>query len=236
MRLTTYLTLMTKIIQKYKYQQLARDETSGVRLYVCPDGNKVPSVTTILSATKSKDKQEILDNWRRSVGTQKADQICFEASSRGTRIHKYMEDYINGKPLPDKVSNPFANQSLIMATTIINNISNSITEFYGSEVSLYYPSLYAGTTDAIGLHNNDLAIFDFKQSNKPKTRDMIEDYFYQLSSYILCHDYLYGTKITKGVILMCTVDLEYLEFILEGTELEYYKDKWWDKVEKYHLG
>ena len=156
------------LTQKYNYTQLSRDtDKDGKRHYCLPDGSQVPSVTTILDKTKPKEKQEALANWRKRVGADKAKQITTEAANRGTRMHKYLEDHINGIQLKDTVSNPFAQQSLTMAKTVIANGLVHVNEVWGTEVPLYFPKIYAGTTDCVGIHNNCESILDFKQTIKP---------------------------------------------------------------------
>jgi genome maintenance exonuclease 1 len=225
---------MTLIQQKYNYNALSRKETNGKRLYECPDGNRVPSVTTILSATKSQESMQALLNWRKAVGEKKAHDITVEAANRGTRMHKYLEDHLNGITLKESVSNPYAQQSLNMAKIVIANGLCKFNEFWGSEIPLYYPQLYAGTTDGIGVHEHEECIFDFKQTNKPKTEDRVEDYYIQLTAYALAHNKIHGTNIRKGVILMCSANLEYQEFILEPSKFDYWENIWWNKVEQYY--
>lgn len=226
---------MSLLIEKYTYTKLARDESSGKRLYACPDGHKVPSVTTILDKTKSEESRLALANWRKAVGQAKAQAITTEAASRGTRMHKYLEDHVKGEILKETVTNPFAQQSLDMAKIVIAKGFPAINEVWGSEVPLYYPGLYAGTTDCVGLHAGNESILDYKQSNKVKKREHIDDYFVQLTAYALAHNKVHNTNIRKGVILMCTKDYEYLEFVLEGDEFDRYANIWWNKVEQYYL-
>lgn len=235
---------MTLLTERYQYTQIDRTSVEGKRLYLCPDGSKVPSVTTILSATQSPEKALALANWRKSVGEVKANQITAEAAGRGTRMHKYLEDYIMNGVLTDPGTNPYSHQSHKMASKIIFEGFPNISEIWGSEVGLYYPELYAGTADALGVHNNEPAVFDFKQSNKPKYKSQIEDYFLQLTAYLLCHNKVHGTDINQGVILMCVKppeispgkwgDPQYQEFIMTPDDFKVWEHKWWDKVEQYY--
>lgn len=225
---------MSLIITKYTYPDLPRSSLNEKRVYICPDGYRVPSVTTILSATTSEEKQKSLASWRKRVGDQAANDIMVEASSRGTRMHQFLEDYITTGVLANPEPNPDSEQSHKMANVIIQNGLRDINAIYGVEVGLYYPTLYAGTTDGVGEHLSHGCIFDHKQSNKPKRREYIDDYFLQLSAYIIAHDYLHHTKLKKGVIFMCTANYMYQEFILEGSELNKYKDAWWKRLEQYY--
>ncbi len=225
---------MSLITPKYQYQPLERETLEGRRMYCCPDGSKTASVTTILSATMPLEKQKSLAGWRKRLGPTKAQEIVTTASSRGTRLHKYLELYVETSQLPVPGSNPYSQQSNKMAQIVIDSAFNNINEVWGSEVGLYYPQLYAGTTDLVAMWKGQPAILDFKQTNKPKKREWVDDYFLQLSAYILAHDVIHGSKINQGVILMCSADFEYQEFTLTGDELEHYKKLWWDRVEEYY--
>ena len=227
---------MNVLLNKFKYQELSRNTIEGKRVYCCPDGSKVPSVTTILDQTKPIEKKVALAQWRNRVGAEKAQAITTEASSRGTRMHSYLENYIKTGEIKSKVSNPYAQQGLDMAKIVIDQGLSNINEIWGSEVSLYYPELYAGTTDCVGLHCNEESILDFKQTNKPKKEEWIEDYFLQLVAYAEAHNKVYNTNIKKGVILMCSADYQYQEFILSKEKYNFWLDKWWDRVEFYYKG
>jgi hypothetical protein len=233
------------ITQRYDYTPLARETIDGKRHYCLPNGKKVPSVTTILDKTKSQESREALANWKKRVGEHQAQQITTEAANRGTRMHSYLETYVmmdDLKPLP---SNPFAHPSWFMAAQIILNGLNQVDEFWGVEVPVYYSGLYAGTTDCVGLWNGKPAIMDFKQSNKVKKREWIEDYFLQLAAYALAHDEMTGTEINQGVILMAVqpklledqtyTTPQYLEFVVAGDEFAHWKNEWIKRVELYYL-
>ncbi len=225
---------MTLLVERYQYKPVERQQVNGRRLYLTPDGRAVPSVTTILDKTKPAEAREALANWRRAVGEQKAQQITTEAASRGTRMHTYLEDYIKGNTLRESVTNPYAQQSLDMAKVVIAKGFPKIQEVWGSEVPLYFPELYAGTTDCCGVHEGDESILDFKQTNKPKKIEWIDDYFLQLTAYALAHNEIHGTNIRKGVILMCSKDYEYQEFILEPKDFDMWTDRWCSRVEQYY--
>jgi hypothetical protein len=222
------------ITDKYPYAELKKQTIDGSRKYVTPDGHKLPSVTTILSATASEEKKQALNNWRKRVGYAKAQEITTEAAGRGTRMHKWLEDYIKTDDIGTPGSNPYSQQSHVMAQTIIAEGLVNCDEYWGTEVSLYYPEIYAGTTDLVGIHAGDEAIMDHKQTNRPKKREWIDDYFIQMTAYADAHNEVYGTKIRKGVIFMCSKDNEYQEFIVEGKEFDKYHHQWLKKLEQYY--
>jgi hypothetical protein len=231
---------------KFDYKPIPRVVLEGKRFYATPDGKNLPSVTTILDKTKPEESRIALANWRRSVGAEKAQQITTEAANRGTRMHTYLEDYVKTGEIKERTSNPFSWASHAMAHVVVEKGLKNVNEFWGIEVPLYFPGIYAGTTDGAGIHLNEESILDYKQSNKPKRREWIEDYFVQLCAYAEAHNEVHGTRIRKGVILMCVkpdVDEqfniikppEYQEFVLEGAEFEKYRTKWWHRVEQFYL-
>ena len=221
---------MTLIINKYDYKEIKKQSVDGRRLYACPDGNAVASVTTILDATK--DKTHLIA-WRKRVGEQKAKEITTEASGVGTRMHKYLEDYVESGNWGEPGANPYAKQAHSMATQIKDNVMNDI-EIWGSEVQLYHPKIYAGTTDLVGTYKGQPAIMDFKQTNKPKKKEWVEDYYLQLTAYALAHNELYGTDIKEGHVFMCSRDLQYQQFDLLPEEFPQWESKWWDRVYQYY--
>lgn len=219
---------------KFKYINFNKETVDGSRLYSTPDGEKLPSVTTILDATKPEEKKKILQEWKKRVGHKQAQAITTEAASRGTRMHKWLENYIKDGELGSPGTNPYSQQSHKMANTIVERGLINCNEFWGIEVPLYFPKIYAGTTDLVGIHDNQEAIMDHKQTNKPKKREWIDDYFLQTAAYAAAHNELYNTKIRKGVIFMCSADYEYQEFIIEGNEFDKWTDKWFVRVEQYY--
>lgn len=222
------------IPNKFNYIPLSRENIDGSRKYSTPDGLKLPSVTTILEKTKSEESKKALQNWRNRVGHKQAQEITTEAASRGTRMHKYIEDYIKTGSITAPGSNPYSIQSHKMAQSIIYQGLSKCNEFWGTEVSLYFPKIYAGTTDLVGIHDGSEAIMDHKQSNKLKKREWIDDYFIQLAFYATAHNEVYGTDIRKGVIFMCTADNIYQEFVLEGSEWDKHVDLMWIRTERYY--
>ncbi len=205
---------------------------SGSRIYDI-NGEKLPSVTTILKATESKEKKESLQLWRSRIGDTAADEIIKKSSTRGTKMHKHLEEYLIGQ---SKMDLGF-DDSHIMSQIIINKDFNiKLTEVCGSEINLYYPKKYAGTADAVGIYDGIQSILDFKQSNKTKRKEWIIDYFYQVAAYSLAHNYIYKTDITQCVILICTPPplLEFQEFVIKDDELVNYQHLFVDRVSQYN--
>lgn len=235
---------MSLLINKFNYNELTRNSVEGKRLYSCPDGSRVPSVTTILDKTKPPEKVKALMEWRNRVGHEKAQQITTEAASRGTRMHKYLEDYVKTGIISTPGSNPYSHQSHKMALKVIDKGLSQVNEVWGVEVGLYFPGIYAGTTDGVGLHRSRESILDYKQTNKPKKKDWIEDYYLQLVAYALAHNEVYGTNIKKGVVLMCVKpdevapgiwgEPQYQQFVLRPSQFKKWEHHWWNRVEQYY--
>ena len=215
----------------YHYPPSTRSTTDGLRTYDV--GNeKLPSVTTILSATQSTEKKETLARWKASVGEEQATRIKEQAAARGTNMHKHLEAHILGEGYLDLT--PEGKIAKDMSSTIIAKGFNDLEEIWGSEVVVYYPGLYAGATDLVGIYDYEDSIIDFKQSNKPKRREWIEDYFMQLGAYAMAHNYVHRTEITQGVILMCTPDNYFQKFQVKGKEFIKYQHQFLEMVNNYY--
>jgi genome maintenance exonuclease 1 len=215
----------------YEYPKSVRSLIQDERHYEV-GSEKLPSVTTILAATQSDEKRESLAKWKLKVGDSKADEIKNQAAKRGTAMHTYLEHHINGGGLLDLSSEGREAES--MAKTIIDKGLSDLHEIWGSEVVLHYPGLYAGATDLVGIYQGRDSIVDFKQSNKPKKEEWIEDYKLQLAAYATAHDYVHKTNVEQGVILMVTPDNFFQRFIINGSQFREYKWKWLERVDKYY--
>jgi len=215
----------------YTYPKSVREMIAGKRHYVLENG-KLPSVTTILSATQSDEKRESLARWKAKVGEIEAERVKNTAATRGTAMHKYLEYYVEGQGLLDL--SDVGQEAERMAKTIIDKGMPDVEEIWGSEVVLSYQDRYAGATDLCGVYMGRESIMDFKQSNKPKKDEWIEDYYLQSAAYALAHNETYGTDIDQGVILMCTPDCFFQRFIINGSRFREYTDKWKEKVEQYY--
>ena len=199
-----------QITQKYNYADLKRQD-GDTRLYLTPDGEALPSVTTILGKTKDKT---FLKKWRQKVGEKKAEQIIRDSAQIGTALHLYIERFVNGDKYKDLTE--IGAQAEKMAQKIIDEAFSDITEIWGSEVHLYNPGKYAGTTDMVGVYKGRPTIIDFKQSNRPKKREWVQDYLMQLAAYAMAHNKLFDTEIDQGVVLMCSRDMLFQRFELKG--------------------
>ena len=220
-------------VERIQYQNCTQvnDPVTRKRVYLTPDGLKTPSVTTILSTTKD---QTHLIEWRKRVGEENAAQITKEAAGIGTSMHGNLERFLCG--LERMTGNNLVHvQANKMADVIIEKGLSKVSEVWAMEQSLYFPGLYSGTTDLVGVYNGDEpAVMDYKQTNKPKKEEWIEDYKLQLMAYILAHNEVYGTDIRRGVVFMCSRDLQYQQFDLLPQDFNKYQDMWLDKVEDYY--
>jgi genome maintenance exonuclease 1 len=208
-----------------------RTSIEGKRHYEIT-GKKLPSVTTILSATKSQEAIDSINRWKARVGEDQATRVKDQAASRGTNMHYHLEKYILGEGHKDLTDE--GQVAGDMAQVIIDKGLVDLSEIWGSEVTLYYPGLYAGATDLVGVYDYEDSIIDFKQSNKPKRKEWIEDYFMQLGAYAMAHNQVYNTEITQGVVLMCTPDNYFQKFQIKGKEFIKYQHKFLERVDKYY--
>ena len=215
---------------KYNYIQGKQitDPDSGNRVYDF-NGSRLPSVTTVLGQTKN---QQFLKDWKDRVGKEEAERIKNLSSRRGTAMHKFLENHIQGIGYDDLT--PIGCEAKPMAEKIIEKGFESVEEYYGSEVMLHYPGLFAGSTDLICLHDGLETVVDFKQSNRPKKKEWIEDYYIQVAAYAMAHDEVYRSTIRQAVIMICTPDLYYQEFKIQDIDLRSYKHKWLKRLDMYH--
>ena len=216
---------------KYRYPKTQREKVNGLRHYVF-EKEKLPSVTTILDQTQPAEKRESLQRWRERVGEAEAARIVDESQTRGTAMHKILEMYILDKGYLDETN--VGKQAHNMAIQVIQNGLSSVTEYYGTECTLFYPGLFAGQTDLVGVHKGQDAIIDFKQTNKPKKEEWIGDYKLQLAAYAMAHNILFKTQICKGVIMMCSADNFYQEFVVEGEQFQKYMFEFLRRVDEYY--
>jgi genome maintenance exonuclease 1 len=229
-------------VERFQYKNCVQvnDPITRKRVYQTPDGETLPSVTTILSSTKDMTH---LNEWKKRIGEEKAQQITTEAAGRGTSMHKNLECFLAGVPRMsgNNLVHQIANK---MADVIIENGLSKVTEVWAMEQSLYYPGLYSGTTDLLGMYDGEPAVMDHKQSNKEKKESYVEDYFIQLIFYATAHNKVYGTDIRRGVIFMAVKPPEitpgvygeskYQQFDLDKSNWNEYEDKMWSKLEHYY--
>jgi len=216
-----------QLIKKYNYAELKRQDGES-RLYLTPDGESLPSVTTILSKTKDKS---FLKQWRAKVGEAAAEKIIQDAGKIGTALHLYIERLVNGEKYKDLTK--IGIQAEKMAKKIVEEAFKDITEVWGSEIHLYYPNKYAGTADMIGMYKGRPTVMDFKQTNRPKKREWIQDYLMQLAAYAQAHNKIFNTEIEQGVILMCSRDLTFQRFELTGEKFNRAGDSFMKKLDLY---
>ena len=219
-----------QIVEKYNYKDLKRQEGPS-RSYLTPDGEALPSVTTILSRTKDKT---FLKEWRARVGEEKAEKIISDSSQIGPALHLYIEHYVNKHAYKDLTD--IGVQAGKMAQVIIDHDDGlkKVSEVWGSEVHLYYPGKFAGTTDMVGVYDGRPTIIDFKQTNRPKKREWVQDYLMQLAAYAAAHNAMFDTEIEQGVVLMCSRDLTFQRFELEGEKFVRATNAFMKKLDAYN--
>jgi len=219
--------------RKYNYPASTRALFNGKRHYQV-NNERLPSVTSILSATMPLEKREGLKRWENKVGKKQAQIIKKEAGTRGTSLHEILEKWIKGKLNLDLLGNN--TREKLMADEIIENgLKNKLNVIWGCEETLYFPEKYAGAADLIaGNYEGKSCIIDFKNASKPRQDHWNDEYYLQLSAYIAAHNEVYRTSITQGIILLCTKDFFFQRFIIEGDRLKEYENKFFERVDQYY--
>ena len=177
------------------------------RFYVTPEGNKYPSITTVLSGRA----KEGINAWRERVGETAANRIMRAASSRGTAVHELAENYLNNDELVNQEVLP-----LFMFTQLKSELDN-INNIVMQEGGLYSDKWgIAGRVDCIADYDGKLTVIDFKTSTKEKKEEWIENYFIQCTAYCEMYEERYGQAIDQIAILIVCED---------GTTQTFVKDK-----------
>jgi ATP-dependent exoDNAse (exonuclease V) beta subunit len=197
-------------------QPITATNKDGVRLYETPEGNKYPSITTVLSV---RNKQGLME-WRKRVGNEVANHISRTAAARGTKVHHMCEDYLNNmeSEWPEQFKEHKKN---FLPWCLFKQLRNEalchINDIYAQEAGLYSDKYkVAGRVDCIAKYKGTLSIIDFKTSTKEKNDEWNENYYIQGSAYAEMFGERTGIEISQVVILVVTED---------GTVQEFIKDK-----------
>ena len=186
------------------YNDLVADPQPSGRTYVDPDGNRYPSITTVLSILN----EEELAAWRKRVGDAEANKIGNRAAARGTQVHNIIEKYLLNEDITDFL--PHVRQSLGNLRPILNR---SIGRIFGLEAPLYSRYLgLAGRVDCVAEWEGVPSIIDFKTSRRPKKHEKIPNYFAQMAGYAVMWEERTGMPITNTVIVMDVDDHEPIIF------------------------
>jgi CRISPR/Cas system-associated exonuclease Cas4 (RecB family) len=219
------------LVEKFIYPSLKRIQTDAGRQYTDGTGSPVPSVTTVLDSTADKTA---LFEWKKRVGEVEAQRISTESAGLGTKVHNALEKFILGEEWDTFGNNHVSVLARAMAKEMITHGLLKVNEVWGTEVGLLADGLYAGTSDCVGVYNNQDAIIDFKTSKKLKKREWIEDYFLQGCAYALAHNEMFGTNIRKVVILMVDREANFGEYIIKDDEFDQYAALWGHRLAAYY--
>ena len=187
--------------------------TDGVRLYETPEGNKYPSITTVLSVRNKKG----LFEWRKRVGEDVANYVARKAANRGTSVHHMCEDYINNDFDEEKHKKKFL--PYVLFNQLKESVLQKIDNIYAQECGLYSDKYkVAGRVDCIAEYDGKLSIIDFKTSSKERSDDWNESYYIQASAYAEMFEERTGIEINQVAILVVTEDGVVQEFVKNKTE------------------
>lgn len=189
--------------------ELSAEIVEGIgRVYTTPEGNKYPSVTTVLGAASD---TSWLEAWKARVGEEQVRKVSAQAARRGTAVHELAEEYLKNNPKYTKGHMPANIATFNQIKPILNE---HVSTVYGLEVPLYSDKLrVAGRVDCLALWNNELSIIDFKTSKRVKHREDISNYFIQASCYAFMTFERTGLLPKQVVIVMMVDDSEPLVFV-----------------------
>jgi len=177
--------------------ELTKKETNGIRLYNLPSGDWVPSITSVTSFYN----RQIFINWRKRIGIEEANRITKKATSRGTDFHAATELYMLNKEINWDEFRPLTKFMFIHAKPYLDKINN----IHAIERTLYSEYLgLAGRVDCIGEYEGELAVIDFKTSDKIKPEEWLENYFVQEMFYASAYYELTGIPVKKLITIMVT--------------------------------
>ena len=197
---------------KFNYPNIDTIEEFNLRWYVINEHTSYPSITSMLGKTQSEESKLSLENWKKSIGEEKAAEISLDATTNGTAVHLLIETFLKNEVIDES---KFTDQQL-KSFKSVKGYLKKINEVWGQEVALFSTKLQlAGRCDCIGIYKGKPSILDWKTSSKIKSDEMIEDYKYQLAFYAQAHNEMFGTNIDQGIIIMATKDGFPLEFCVD---------------------
>jgi hypothetical protein len=171
--------------------------TESIRLYNLPNGDWVPSITSVTSFYN----RQIFVKWRERVGIEEANRITKKATARGTDFHQVCQDYLENKELNWDDYQPLTKFMFHHAKPYLDKINN----IHAIERTLYSEYLgLAGRVDCIAEYEGELAVIDFKTSDKIKPEEWIENYFVQETFYAAAYYEMTGQVVNKLITLMVT--------------------------------
>jgi len=214
--------------ENFDFPELVIHTHEGMRFYEAPDGNKYPSITTVLG--KQKGKQKGLQAWRERIGEEQARLVSGKAARRGTAFHNICEDMFT---IHDKVSfntklEEEHKQKNFLAYCMFKEMRPYFDEKIPRKPVLLEQSMYspkykvAGRCDFIGVYGDTLAVVDFKTTTTPKKEEWIDDYFIQCTAYASMYEEHTGIAIDDIVIMM----------VAEDGQVQIFEKKTKDFVEK----
>ena len=213
--------MIDKLTAKYNYLKYNINYINNIKYYSLNQNISLPSVTSILRHINGK------------VNLNSFNPKITNSMEIGDLMHNYLEDYIHGRKNVYVDSKNFS-LAKTLANIVIDNIIINFDEIWGSEVSVSYKNQYAGTIDLIGIFNKKLCIMDYKSSYKKKNMEELEDYFLQCAAYTIAHDWQFNTNVDSIMIFQVVRNGDFEKNIINKPELDLYKEKWFDKLEKFN--
>ena len=197
-----------------EFEELKSITTTGSRVYETPDGT-FPSITTVLGRKKA----QFFKEWRARIGEEEANKITTQATRRGTKVHKVVENYISNQEDYFGDSLPHVRE---MFNTIKPHLDKNLNNIAGIEIPLWSKQLgVAGRCDCVADWKGQKAILDWKTSGKFKKREWVEEYFLQTTAYSIMFEE--RTKIPiNNIVIVIAVENEEPQ-IFEEKSFDYWR-------------
>lgn len=213
----------------HDFPQLLQENSEGKRVYVAPNGDRYPSVTTVLSDYN----KEGLMEWRKKVGEEKANEISRKATTRGTGVHKALEMYLHNEDISTLEMMPNVKSLFVRMK---DEIDKKVNNIHCLEDKLFSHTLkLAGTVDCIAEHEGELAVIDFKTSIRLKKKEHIGNYFMQAAAYATMFTEMTGEPIEKLVILIGVDSANFCQtLIAKFDEMQYHKQELQKYIDRYY--
>lgn len=219
---------MSILLPHYRAKQVRQN---GRQYYLNDQGEPLPSVSTILNATRPIEQREALNRWRERVGSEEATRISSTASRRGTGTHKQVERYLQGAAVvcPENIRPYWESIKLVL---------QEIDEVRLIEGTVFHPELgYSGKVDCVASYQGTPCLCEWKTADRPKqSLDRLNDYPLQLVAYwgAVNHSYQdYNINLSHALLAIAIPDQPAEVFWFDAAAIDHYWRQWEERVQLY---
>jgi len=199
---------------------------NGSQYYVSDRGDRLPSVSTILNATRSPAQRAALTHWQQQVGMEEATRITSTASRRGTGTHKQVQRYLQGEAIvcPEPIRPYWESLKAVL---------QSVEQVRLVEGAVFHHGLgYAGKVDCIASYDGIPCLCEWKTADRPKQSiERLYDYPLQLVAYWGAANDSYNLNLNHALLAIAIPDLPAEVFWFDAEAIDYYWQQWQERVE-----